>query len=74
MGLPTMVKVLREHQGLTQVKLAVKSDVDPKTLYRSEDTDTIDSISLGNIKKIAAGLGVNPAMLIDPDLASVKLT
>lgn len=54
----TILRKLREGQGLSQINLAKKTGVDPRTLTAIEKGRIINP-SLANLKKIAEGLGLN---------------
>ena len=55
------VRALRDRAGLTQERLAFRSDMDRSYIGQVERGEV--NVSIDNIAKIAKGLGVKPAEL-----------
>lgn len=62
-ALVVRVKALREMKGWSQGELSRRSGVPQSTISRLEARGT-PSIDLGNLEKLGAALGVDPALLI----------
>jgi transcriptional regulator with XRE-family HTH domain len=62
------VRELRQIAEITQEELALKSGLDRSYVGQVERGER--NISLGNIHKIAAGLGVNPSALFEASRVS----
>lgn len=57
---PSNIARLRQRKGLSQHRLSVLIGMDPKTISRIENCDSLETTQLGTLERIASALGISP--------------